>query len=392
LYIREYYSNATTLAASTPITVFLGDVLTDVNASLALGGAITGVVTNVDNAALGQLALRLTPQNRPITESTVIFTNTSASHLTYTFGGLLPDTYLVSVNDLSAVEYYENVSTADRATPIPVVAGQMVRNINFVLGDGADTATMSGTVRGAAAEPLAGIFVNLYCKTPCGTMSTTEEAPALPAGAEPTWNWLRIVLSDQDGHYRVSGLQPGTYRLRFAPDLRDVENRYAFLYYENALDLATATDVVLAPNQVRTGLDITLGSGGTITGVVTLAGEYPLRDSQLIFYFWNGYHWEAVATATTDQLTGAYVRPALQSGRYHVEATGTFGGDPYRYFYGDTDVLTDAVDVNVTTGLTTTAINIDLSDDAFLNAAITGTVTADGEPLPNIQVVLYSYS
>ncbi|MEZ4677418.1 MAG: hypothetical protein R2932_24690 [Caldilineaceae bacterium] len=35
------------------------------------------------------------------------------------------------------------------------------------------------------------------------------------------------------------------------------------------------------------------------------------------------------------------------------------------YFYGDTDVLTDAVDVNVTTGLTTTAINIDLSDDAF---------------------------
>ncbi|MEZ4677417.1 MAG: hypothetical protein R2932_24685 [Caldilineaceae bacterium] len=101
----------------------------------------------------------------------------------------------------SAVEYYENVSTAD-ATPIPVVAGQMVRNINFVLGDGADTATISGTGRGAA-EPLAGIFVNLIARRPVAPCQRRKKLPHFAQALSQPGIWLRIVLSDQDGHYRV---------------------------------------------------------------------------------------------------------------------------------------------------------------------------------------------
>ncbi len=398
LYISEYYSNVTTLAASTPITVFLGDVLTDVNASLSLGGAITGTIATVDDSPLGRVTVSAIPQNRPVTETLSLITTVVGSRLTYTLGGLPAEPYLVSVRGLGLIEYYNNVGAEERATAVQVTTGGWTRDINFVLGDGADAATMSGTVRTPDGDPRAGVNVSVYCEDPCGRLpavSPIEEVPAEPAqatGADPIWNYLRAITTDDAGHYQIAGLQPRRYRLRFTPRLYDTENRYTFHYYQNALDLASATDIELQPSMVRADLDATLITGGAITGVVMLGDDNPLHNGELTFYFWDGYHWVNIATAAINSLTGTYTRPALQSGRYRVEASVAFGRERYSYFYGNTTVLTAAQDVGVTAGLTTTDINITLPPDVFLNAAITGTVTAGDKPLPNVRVELFPYS
>lgn len=392
LYLREYYSNATTLAASTPVTVFLGNILTDVNTSLSVGGAITGVVTHVDGGNLRGLQIRAFPQSTPMTATHFVFTDVVGSHYTYTLGGLPAEPHSVAVQALGNLEYYDNTTVQKRATFVPVIAGQFTSNVNFVLGDDADAATLSGTVRSTLGEPLENVRVSLYCQEPCGSSPVAEEPAEIPvaAGTNPTWNFLRSSYTNDTGHYRFGGLQPRSYRLRFTPSLSDKENRYAFIYHENAIDLASATNIELQPFGVRNDLNATLDVGGAITGVVTVDG-YPLRGEEVTFHFWDGYRWEEIANARTDSLTGAYVRPALQTGRYRVEVAGRLSGELYQYYYGNTDIFTDATDVNITAGLTTANINLNLSSDAFLNAAITGTVTANGQPLPNIRVELYRY-
>ena len=393
LYLRSYYSNVTSLAASTPITVFPGETLTNVNATLLPGGAITGTITTVDASALGTVAISAIPQHGPLTTTISMITSVVGSQLTYTVGGLPTDAYLVAVQRFGSVEYYNNTVDEDRATPVQVTAGQLTRDINFVLGDYADAATISGTVRTPTGAPLRHVKVSVYCLDPCG-YTPIEAVPVVPltgATAEPTWRYLRATWTDAAGQYRLAGLQPQAYRLGFLPYLADWENPYTFAYYDNALDLASATVIDLLPFMVRDSLDVTLTTGGAITGVVTLDQDQPLRNGALTFHFWNGYAWEVIATTTTDQLTGRYVRPALQSGRYRVELSGSIGSEAYRYFYGNTTVLTAATDVMVTAGLTTADINLDLSPAAFLNAAITGTVSAANKPLPNIRVALYRY-
>lgn len=396
LYARNYYSNATSLLASTPITLFPSAILTNVNARLQLGGAITGTIRALDDSPLGTLQISAIPEIRPLTETISIITTVVGSQFTYTLGGLPADNYLVAVSALGAVEYHNNSGGKDRATPVQVTAGQLTRGINFVLGDNADAATISGTVRTPTGTPLADVSVNVYCLAPCGAIPVEAPPVELPpfdptATADVTspWRYLRSTMTDYKGQYWLAGLQPQSYRLRFMPATYDSENRYAFAYYDNALDLASATDVVLQPFMVRDNLDVTLTPGGTITGIVTLAQDRPLRNALLTFHFWNGYQWEAIAQASTDSLTGTYVRPGLQSGRYRVEVSGYFDLEPYHYFYGNTAVLTDATDVAVTAGLTTTEINLNLPAAAFLNAAITGRVSAAGKPLPNVQVLLY---
>lgn len=390
-YLREYYNNVATLDASIPLTVAPGETLTNVNASLAIGGAITGVVTHVDQALLGFVRISAFPQSSPMTATHSAITTVLSSRYTYTLGGLPAEPYFVKVEARGQAEYHDNTTAQERATLVPVTTGQVTPNVNFVLGDRADAATLSGTVRSAAGNPLGNVNVALYCLAPCGSQESEPvivELPFSTAGTEPTWNYLRSTRTDANGTYQFSGVDPRRYRLRFMPSTSTGGN-HAFQYYDAAVDLMSATEIDLQPFMVRGDVNATLTAGGTLTGVVTIGDGYPVRETRLHLYFWDGYQWTYLTDRAAGYLTGAYAHSGLQTGRYRVAASGSIGGERYHYFYGNTTVLTAATDINVTAGLTVPNVNINLAADAFLNAAITGTVTADGQPLPNIRVELY---
>lgn len=383
LYQAEFYSNALTIATATPITVFPGEIITQVDAALALGGAITGVVTTVDGTSLGDVKIMAIPQQQPLTATTTLYTITTAASFTYTIGGLPPGDYLVALSGMGVSEYYDNHTQRATATPVRVTAGQFTRQINAILGDGADSATITGTVRSATGEPLDQVLVSVYCLSPCENLSVV--------GPQPTWQYLRSTVTADNGTYQLAGLLPQRYRLRFQPtNLIADESRYAFEYYDNASDLAAATELDLQPNMVLRNIDATLGPGGAITGMITYdGGSYPVAGGQVQFYHWDGYSWNDLGQKTVGAITGVYTQSALPTGRYRVAATGSLANDAYHLYYGGTTIFTDAHEITVTTGLTTADIDLDLPSSLFQNAAITGLVTAAGKPLANIQVTLY---
>jgi len=378
LYLRKYYSNVTSLSAATWITAFPTAIITNVNASLTIGGAITGTIKTEDDSALSALYIRVIPQSALVAETPMRYTYTVAAHYTYTIGGLLPGAYLVQVISSRYFEYYNDVTVDKWATPVTVTAGQFTRDTNFVLGDAADAATISGTVHAPDGQPLPGIAVRPYCLD-CPT-------PPIPA---PVTIYAPIT-TDSHGQYRVTGLTPGRYRLRFGTYTGLNNANYAFEYYDDAIDLASATDLELTPRLQRGGIDATLGPGGTMTGKITLDDGSPLRDGLVGLYFWDGYTWVELGSVAVDALTGEYVRPFLQTGTYRTEVHGYLGRF-FRYFYGNTTVLTNAIDIAVTAGITVPDINITLPVAAFLNAGVTGTVTANGQPVAGIRVDLYAY-
>lgn len=380
LYLRQYYSNATSLSAAAWITGFPMQIITNVNASLAIGGAITGTIKTADGSALQALQIQAIPQTAPMTATTALDTYTADAHYTYTIGGLLPGDYLVQVFSARAVEYYNDVTARKWATPVTVTAGQFTRDTNFVLGDAADAATISGTVRGPAGQPLYGIAVRAYC------LDCTASPLAVPLTDMSTAS----ITTDSNGQYRLAGLTPGRYRLRFGTYTTLNQANYAFEYYDDARTLATATDLELAPRQQQGGLDATLAPGGAITGVITFDDGSRLRQGLVGLYFWDGYAWSEMGSVAVDALTGQYVRPFLQTGVYRIAVQGDLGRS-FRYFYGNTTVLTNATDIAVTAGITRPDINITVPTAPFLNAGITGTVTANRQPVAGIRVDLYYY-
>jgi protocatechuate 3,4-dioxygenase beta subunit len=385
LYQRAYYSDALTIAAATPITVFAGTLITEVNANLALGGAITGVITTVDGSPLGAVRISALPHNQPFTATTSVISLTTASTFTYILGGLRPGDYHVRITGMGGEEYYDNRTLLENATPVAVTLGQFTRNINAMLGDGADSGTISGTVRGPSGQPLNHVSVGVYCAAPCAP-GAIDSPPSLP------WQFLRSAITDAEGRYQLVGLPPQRYRLLFEPvDLISSGGRYAAEYFDNARDLAGATELDLQPNMVLPNIDATLEPGGTLTGVITYdGGSYPVSNAYLMVYHWDGYQWRTLGEQTV-RATGAYTQSALQTGRYRIAARGTLAGESYHYYYGNTSVFTDAVEIAVTAGVTVPNLNIDLPADLFQNAAITGVVTAAGQPVAGIQVVLYRY-
>lgn len=409
IYVGEYYSNTTLITAATFITAFPGEIITNINASLITGGAITGKARFANGEPFDLVFVQALQSGAPLTQAAATTILYPPLQITYTLGGLLPGDYLVRAYGLGQLEYYDNVSDGERATPVQVTAGQVTRDIDFVLDDHADAATISGTVRTAAGQPLAGVSVRAYCHAclswPAPAMigagqtarpSATEQQHREAVTAASPWQPVAYVYTDEEGQYQLAGLAPGTYRLRFSPYTGQVSEalvgNFAFEYYQDAPDLASATDLPLTPYLRLGGIDATLDAGATMTGVVTFDSGTPMREGLVSFYFWDGYGWIEMGSTTLDSATGAYRRPFLQSGRYRVKVDGRLQNEAFQYYYGNSTVLTEAAEVAITAGITTPNINVVVPSAIFFNGGITGTVTAAGQPVAGIRVEVYNSS
>lgn len=409
IYVGEYYSNTTLITAATFITAFPGEIITNINASLITGGAITGKARFANGEPFDLVFVQALHSGAPLTQAAATTILYPPLHITYTLGGLVPGDYLVRAYGLGQLEYYDDVSDVERATPVQVTAGQVTRDIDFVLDDHADAATVSGTVRTAAGQPLAGVAVRAYCHaclSPTALATIAAGPPARPAAtdqqrmdattASSPWQPVASVYTDEAGQYQLAGLAPGAYRLRFTPYTSQVSEalvgNLAFEYYQDALDLASATDLPLTPNLRLGGIDAILDAGATMTGVVTFDSGAPVRDGLVSFYFWDGYAWVEMGSATLDRETGAYRRPFLQSGRYRVKVDGRLQNEAFQYYYGNSTVLTESAEVAITAGVTTSNINVVVPSAIFFNGGITGTVTANGQPAASIRVEVYNSS
>ncbi|AEE47633.1 carboxypeptidase regulatory-like domain-containing protein [Cellulomonas fimi] len=182
--------------------------------------------------------------------------------------------------------------------------------------------TISGTVRDAQGEPVAGVSV-----------SATDGA--LGAGG--------FATSGVDGTYRVTGLLAGSYVLFFSPPgVSGLRTEY----FDDARSHDTATPVVVGTGGTS-GIDATLDPGVCLTGTLRDPAGNPVQSAGLQLEAVDGTGWfGSLRGSGTD---GTFALSDAPAGDYLLRITTTSGDVVSGYYPGsvtrdDAQVLTLGVD------------------------------------------------
>jgi Carboxypeptidase regulatory-like domain len=349
-FAPQWWRRASTERAAFHIHVSGTRKVTGIDGALAPGSAITGVV---------HARTLVGPRLRGICVDAINFrTGVSADGRTnrngdYKLIGLSAGTYLVQYqtgcgNRGNYLELSRNVT---------VGKGQTKRGVDVALKPGAG---LSGTVTNTNGKPIGGICVDFISARGFG-FGDTETNP--------------------DGTYRATGLDPGTYTVRFSGGC-DNSGSYLAQYYNRKSTAAAADPVKLTAGHITTGIDAAMQPGATISGVLTDAAGHRLSgvcvgidSSPEQFLSVDGEFTDIEFTTN-----GSYRASNLTPGAYSVNF-GCGSGSVASQWFRSHRAATGADLVSASAGQVTSGISAVMHPAG----AVTGTVTSrTGTPLHHI--------
>lgn len=221
-YIEQWYNNATDFASALPVTVITSSVNNGIDAKMIVGGAISGKVTDQNNNGLNFIGVWV--YNNSGQFVTAVFT---AANGNYTVNGLPSGNYRLRATPSStyASNWYGNSSKLATATPVTLVAPATVSFINIALEK---FGAISGRLTDQAGQPIVNSVAVVY--------NSDGEMISAP-------------FADSNGNYMVPELRPGNYKVNF--QAFDYPQRW----YNNALNMASATQVTVVADRVTSGID-----------------------------------------------------------------------------------------------------------------------------------------
>ncbi|MCB0060592.1 MAG: carboxypeptidase regulatory-like domain-containing protein [Caldilineaceae bacterium] len=411
IYAPEYYENATQVQTAKEIPI-AGNQVTGVDATLDPGGRISGTVSATNGLTVTYTSIYVYAPNEdyPSRWERIRSDFLPMTKTTYLFTGLVPGVYRVCANAAAATldyqtECFDDVAELQRATDITVTLGVTVSNINFLFGDGADYAEVTGRVTDLAGTPLPAINIQLApiptaTPTPTAPPAATDTIvitpiPPLPASDPlPTaqadtiidpypYYPAYITSTNAAGDYHLPLIDPGQYLLSF----QDPSGNYASEYYLDVLFPKDAQVLTLVPRAQAALEEVQLGPAGQITGVVTVLGEVA-PSAAVRAYFNAGGSWVEVAQSAVHQQTGYYALRGLPAGVYRLEAYASSVGASYQAFYPNSETIEDATDLSVAVGGIRPNINWNLTNGPTYEGYVSGRVTAAGKPQAGIRVDL----
>ncbi len=347
-YLGEWYNNKTDLDTADTVAVTAGNVTSTINAQLARGGQISGLVTGDGG----------TPQSNgqvKIYDSTglQVASVSIGSDGSYITAGLPAGTYSVLFDLFSSSEYvdqwYNNKNSRTEADPVTVTVGNVTSTINAQLARGGQ---ISGLVTAEDGTPLADANVTIYSSSN---------------------SWINSAQTDADGTYVVKGLLAGSYRLLFAPP---ASSAYVKEWYNNKLDRNQGDLVSVTLGNETSGINAQLAPGGQISGQVTTEDGTPLENVAVTIYTSDGDY----LASTNTNVQGGYISTGLRDGSYRVNfnSTLTHVGEYY-----NNKTSSDTADlVAVTVGNVTSGIDAQLARGGLIR----GRVMGDGCPLRSVMV------
>jgi hypothetical protein len=188
-YGGQWYRAKNSESFATPVTVRAGQTTASVNATLTLGGSISGIVTG--------------PGGKPANGTCVEAQNLTGQFFSDLFFTIKGGHY--SINGLSSGRYAltfsacytnsPNLASITLPSQIRITAPQPVTGLDFSLAAGG---TIRGTVTGQSSPSSPAGPQNRAC---------VVALPTNPDGSE------QIVFTDPAGQYRLDGLAAGTYRV-----------------------------------------------------------------------------------------------------------------------------------------------------------------------------------
>lgn len=351
-YLTEFYQEAARRSAADTLEIMAPEEKTGIDFSLTQTSAITGTITAemdglpIANAWIvvyeqGSLAGRhRSPAGRARSDENGRY-----------FVSLKPGLYLVTAEANGfAAEWFDNAATVDLATPVEVKTGEH-STAGFAL---AGWGGLSGRVTDAlTSTPIAGAVIRAF-------------------NEEKGWGQRRSfeTTSLDDGSFAFSGLPSGHYVVMAAAA------GYIKEYWQEADSLRNATIVTMENGNSVTGIDFTLGTGGSITGVVT--GEADNLPIAGVLIEVQSRHSRVKLTGRSDA-EGKYVVTGLQSGSYLVSA---FLHGYIPQWYDSVAARKEATAVVVTASQASPGIDFVLSKVAPLPRSISGLVVDDSTGLP----------
>jgi protocatechuate 3,4-dioxygenase beta subunit len=286
-------------------------------------------------------------------------------------------TYIVSAASESGWEYvqrwYVDAASPDQATELALSEDDRQEDIDIVLPVRVATASISGTVRDQDGNPLA--WASIQISPPEGY------EPA--SNIEPARLWA-YGQTDSTGTFRIDRLPAGTYAVHATYSTGYI---YGQTWYDGADTPQTATPLVLAEGEARTGIDIGLVVRplyGVVTGTVTDVASGSTIDRAYVELtpmdrdvIRSAPLWYSARTAMTDA-SGHFRMDWVPEGVYTL--TVYANGASADYVHPDTDALTTPFQV---AGGDTIRCDVALSVRQDGPGTITGTVTtAYGSPEP----------
>jgi hypothetical protein len=335
-YAPTYWHEANPFEASPTIAAPAGKTTGDVSEALtpylvANGGSVSGKVTSASSGApLANICVLIVNFN---TDNGALATTGSKGD--YLATGIPAGSYQAIFEPCDGQNYQE--TSWHHGASFKVRKGARTKGISVALSPGA---VIEGTVESLHGTPLTGLC--LITEQTSGSISTIDEGGPFAFG----------------GDYKITALPPGAYTIGFSGC--GVTN------YGSQLWKGGATLTVKA-GQVRSHIDVKLGPGGQITGVVRLSNSAAVSGACVSVEGGGESLSSPPVFASVVTVAGSYDAVGLTSGQYQVGFSPCSVTDDYQSAVWNGNV-------SVRAGAVTSGISGVLA----AGGSISGTVTAVG--------------
>jgi hypothetical protein len=372
-YFNELYDNIPCLncnpTSGTQVPVTLGATTSNINFVLALGGRITGTVTDATPNPVANVQVTIFDSTGNDVDQTL--TNASGN---YSTAGLPSGTYYAGTNNHVGLvdELYNNIICPHgfcnplNGTAITVTSPSTTANINFALAPGG---TLTGTVTAAAGgAPISGLFVGIFNSSGFFLTGANTDGSGVYSTTLPTGTFYAAVIN-----------APG-----WANQL------YNGIACGASCNITSGTPISVTAGSTTGNINFSLLAGGNITGTVingaTMTG---INGIQVQLYSSTG---SSLSSVNADA-NGVYTFSGLSTASYYVKTNGS-GSFINQLYNGVTCVGTINITttcpggtlVSVTAGATTSNINFTLATGGRISGTITNSNTALGIQGVNAQI------
>ncbi len=366
-YATQFYKDQTNGAAGDSVPLIAGQTTAGINASMQLGGTITGVVSDNTGHKLSNVCVRMASQAQAETTpyffgGTFAFTKNGV----FTARNLKPGLYAVDFGcgfgyRNFAQQWFMSRPDVGSANLVSAGPGVITSHINATLQPGG---ALTGTVRNHAGRPLSQICV---LAIPAGSQ---YRASALLFGSG-------ISATGGNGSYRMRDLAAGKYDVQFRACGSSI---YGNQWYGGKATEQASTPVTVRSGAKTSGINSVMTLGGSISGLVVSRPHRPLAR---ICVTAQDIATESVGTAETGR-TGRYVIIGLSKGTYQLTFADC-GHFPARW-----GSVTRAGAVLVTGRNAVTGVNQRLAASGTISGTVDGSWSA--RPLTGACVVVVPVS
>ena len=352
-YVAEFYNGVQKPEDITPVNVTAPDVTPDINFSLQMTNALTGVVTNeqdgipVAGAVVAVHALLTEKPGEVKSFQYKTRTNEQGEFAMQLKAGF----YLVYTRAKEFVpEWYKDAEKPVEGTPVQIFADQHTA-IEIALSP---YGSMSGTVIDEGSGlPISGARVRAFYE---GRIKAEGRSFS--------------VITGTDGTYSFDAIPPGDYMVAAQADSYLVE------FWQEADSVGSATVVTVESGKVNEQKDFTLVAGGHIGGIVLDAADNtPVEKAIVAVIQVDGRVKKSVKTNEN----GEYTVKGLPAGSYKAAAVKK-GYE--REWYLEKETKTEATLIGVTGSGIQPNIDFTLSAVEPGGGRLSGVVQDDSTGLP----------